>query len=206
MRQTVCPRPPADGGTFLPLLFIKKIYHMKLHTIMTALAMLGIFFFTACGNDGDASRDAAVESTGIQPTDGAAATPAATMPTPPAASPATPEPPQNAEGVWHYTCSTAGCDGGGGAAGACPKCGGNLAHNTAYHASTTTPTATPPQPTITGDNPLTPVTTPTPEPAKNASGVWHYTCSNASCDGGGGAAGACPKCGGTLAHNTAYHQ
>jgi len=43
-----------------------------------------------------------------------------------------PEPPQNANGVWHYTCS-AGCAGGAGGAGTCASCGGPLAHNTAYH-------------------------------------------------------------------------
>ena len=43
-----------------------------------------------------------------------------------------PEPPQNAKGVWHYTCS-AGCAGGGGGAGNCASCGGPLAHNAEYH-------------------------------------------------------------------------
>jgi len=55
-----------------------------------------------------------------------AATPGAITP------PTTLEPPQNANGVWHYTC-TAGCSGGGGSAGKCATCGGDLAHNTAYH-------------------------------------------------------------------------
>ena len=44
----------------------------------------------------------------------------------------------------------------------------------------------------------------TPEPAQNAAGVWHYTCSK-GCEGGAGAAGPCATCGGTLAHNAAYH-
>jgi hypothetical protein len=49
------------------------------------------------------------------------------------ATPTTPaEPPQNADGVWHYTCAK-GCAGGAGAAGACATCGGALAHNQAYH-------------------------------------------------------------------------
>ncbi len=43
-----------------------------------------------------------------------------------------PEPPQNAKGVWHYTCSK-GCAGGSGSAGNCTGCGGALAHNPAYH-------------------------------------------------------------------------
>ena len=47
-------------------------------------------------------------------------------------APATPEPAQNAAGVWHYTCPN-GCAGGGGAAGPCASCGTTLAHNSAYH-------------------------------------------------------------------------
>ncbi len=42
------------------------------------------------------------------------------------------EPPQNAAGVWHYTCPQ-GCDGGAGSAIACSQCGSTLAHNAAYH-------------------------------------------------------------------------
>jgi len=44
----------------------------------------------------------------------------------------TPEPPQNAAGVWHYTCAD-GCAGGAGSAVACAGCGKTLAHNQAYH-------------------------------------------------------------------------
>lgn len=58
---------------------------------------------------------------------------AITQGTQPAAQPAaTPEPPQNAAGVWHYTCSN-GCAGGAGSAVACATCGSTLAHNTGYH-------------------------------------------------------------------------
>lgn len=57
---------------------------------------------------------------------------AASTQVPPVTAPSTPEPPQNAAGVWHYTCS-AGCAGGGGGAGSCATCGGALAHNSAYH-------------------------------------------------------------------------
>jgi hypothetical protein len=39
---------------------------------------------------------------------------------------------QNAAGVWHYACSK-GCAGGSGSMGKCSKCGGDLAHNAAYH-------------------------------------------------------------------------
>ncbi|MFN0033446.1 MAG: hypothetical protein ACKVUS_00180 [Saprospiraceae bacterium] len=45
---------------------------------------------------------------------------------------------------------------------------------------------------------------PKTEPAQNAAGVWHYTCSK-GCAGGGASATACAKCGNTLAHNSAYH-
>ncbi|NNE30334.1 MAG: hypothetical protein HKN16_11905 [Saprospiraceae bacterium] len=68
----------------------------------------------------------------------------------------------------------------------------------------TTPTTS----TTTTTTPATNNTTTTPpataEPAQNAAGVWHYTCP-AGCAGGGGSATACPSCGATLAHNTAYH-
>lgn len=60
--------------------------------------------------------------------DGAAG--AATTPVP--TTPQSTEPPQNAAGVWHYTCPK-GCAGGAGAAVACAKCGSQLAHNQLYH-------------------------------------------------------------------------
>lgn len=46
--------------------------------------------------------------------------------------PPTAEPPQNAAGVWHFTCSK-GCAGGGGSAVACSGCGTTLVHNQGYH-------------------------------------------------------------------------
>lgn len=64
----------------------------------------------------------------INPLGGAATTAV----TPPPAAPKAPEPPQNAAGVWHYTCSN-GCAGGAGSAVACAGCGNTLAHNQAYH-------------------------------------------------------------------------
>lgn len=151
-------------------------------------------------------------------------TPAAT---PPATPPA--EPPQNAEGVWHYTCPD-GHPGGSGSATPCAQCGKTLVHNQAYHNNANNATKSvvnqqqvvrpgevAPGSTITFDpsNPGSasstgttispPMTTPpTPEPAQNAAGVWHYTCGN-GCAGGAGSAIACTGCGTTLAHNTAYH-
>lgn len=136
------------------------------------------------------------------------------------ATPATtPEPAQNAAGVWHYTCSN-GCSGGAGSAVACATCGSTLVHNQAYHSNTGTttppPTTTPSiGATSSANNVLTapaapgaalppPITPPVNEPPQNAAGVWHYTCSN-GCAGGAGSAVACATCGSTLAHNQAYH-
>lgn len=120
-----------------------------------------------------------------------------------------PEPAQNSLGVWHYTCPS-GHSGGAGSATACAECGTTLVHNTVYH-DAPAPTSTTTNSTIIpagseGIN-VTPGAIPnpsTPEPAQNADGVWHYTCS-AGCTGGAGSAIACATCGNTLAHNTAYH-
>ena len=54
------------------------------------------------------------------------------MTTPSITPPPSTDPPQNAAGVWHYTCAK-GCAGGSGAMGKCATCGGDLAHNAAYH-------------------------------------------------------------------------
>jgi hypothetical protein len=43
-----------------------------------------------------------------------------------------------------------------------------------------------------------------PEPNQNTAGVWHYTCGQ-GCAGGGGKDDNCATCGGSLAHNQAYH-
>jgi len=47
-------------------------------------------------------------------------------------APTPPEPPQNASGVWHYTCPD-GHPGGAGGASSCSQCGKALVHNQAYH-------------------------------------------------------------------------
>lgn len=57
---------------------------------------------------------------------------AVTQTTQPVAPTGAPEPPQNAAGVWHYTCAN-GCEGGAGSAVACAGCGSTLTHNSAYH-------------------------------------------------------------------------
>ena len=178
---------------------------MKFISFVTVAALCAITFFSACKNDGDAARDAAVESLQAQQPAGDASTTAPVTNADPAA-PAKPEPAQNATGVWHYTCPK-GCAGGAGTAAACAKCGTTLVHNTAYHppAPTATPAPTIGATTLPEGITPTPNPTKTPEPAQNAAGVWHYTCAT-GCAGGGGSAVACAKCGKTLAHNPAYHK
>ena len=44
----------------------------------------------------------------------------------------------------------------------------------------------------------------TAEPAQNAAGVWHYTCTDGH-PGGAGSAVPCATCGKTLVHNQTYH-
>jgi len=190
-----------------------------------------IGLFVACGGEDQNSARQAPINTQSAPATPAPAVPAATTPavaTTPVTPPPPAEPAQNAEGVWHYTCSN-GCAGGGGSATACATCGSTLAHNSAYHGQAAPPNpaaaaagaaagaiqtvgGTPPtmfadpskQPVnATVGTPIAPVQA--AEPPQNAAGVWHYTCS-AGCAGGGGSATACSGCGATLVHNTAYHQ
>jgi len=162
---------------------------MKYFKIIAILSISSVIFLSACKDNSNTQKQETKEPMEVlnSPT-----TPNATTP-----NPATLEPPQNASGVWHYTCSK-GCAGGSGAAGSCNNCGGPLAHNTAYHANANNTPTPPPYAN-------TPTPPPTAEPSQNAAGVWHYTCGK-GCAGGSGAAGACGTCGGTLAHNTAYHQ
>jgi hypothetical protein len=145
--------------------------------------------FTACS--GKENKSAATQ----QP---AATTPAVNAPAQTATTPA------GTNAVHHYTCPN-NCQGSGGeTSGNCPVCGTAYVHNAAYHTQQQQQTA----PHL--DNPLfqqSPTATPPPtaEPAQNAAGVFHYTCSN-GCAGGSGTAGNCAKCGAALAHNAAYHQ
>ncbi|PHN06931.1 heavy metal-binding domain-containing protein [Flavilitoribacter nigricans] len=99
----------------------------------------------------------------------------------------------------HYKCPNNCAGGHGPGKGNCPVCGTALAHNTAYHNSASSTTATP---TLT---PPAGVTTNTSTAAAtNAAGVFHYTCAN-GCAGGAAEGVACSTCGATLVHNTAYH-
>jgi hypothetical protein len=155
-------------------------------------------FLQACQNNNTAdSTKLATEDAIGQP----AATNPADLANPAAPTATTAEPPQNAAGVWHYTCPK-GCAGGAGAASPCSQCGTTLVHNQTYHGASQPATA----PTITpADGAAAAAPQGKNEPPQNAKGVWHYTCPK-GCAGGSGAASPCPQCGTTMTHNTVYHQ
>jgi hypothetical protein len=164
---------------------------MSYSKILTILLLASSIAFYGCNSNAGSASGEATDSLTVSTTP--------TMPNGENPNPATPEPAQNAEGVWHYTCAK-GCVGGAGAVGICATCGGPLTHNQGYHGkagATPTTTATPAAPAATPP--------PTAEPAQNAAGVWHYTCAK-GCVGGAGTAGTCAKCGGALTHNQTYHQ
>ncbi|WP_235298287.1 heavy metal-binding domain-containing protein [Portibacter marinus] len=95
----------------------------------------------------------------------------------------------------HYYCPAHPTKGGD-AQGSCPDCGQALVHNAAFHNAGAGVTTTP-------SGAVTPPT-PSTEPAVNAAGVYHYTCSN-GCPGGAGSQANCATCGNPLVHNAAYH-
>lgn len=108
--------------------------------------------------------------------------------------------------VQHYICENNCENSGGDVAGNCPICKNPYLHNTAYHANDLLKTG-PIKVESNATNPTqkAPQATPNaPTPAQNASGVYHYTCSN-GCTGGSGAADNCKSCGSELAHNQLYH-
>lgn len=166
---------------------------MKSFYLLTFVVLcLGLSFSSCQSGESKKIREDARQALPAPPAGDVATTPATPPATPPATNPNEP----------HYKCPN-NCSGGvGAAAGPCPVCGTELAHNQAYHVPQTTTT------TPTADNPLNvtppPSTTQTPAPATNAAGVYHYTCSN-GCAGGGASASACATCGATLVHNQAYH-
>lgn len=164
-----------------------------------------MFLLSSCGGDKPARPDALLTEAQKQAADASAdAASAAGIQSAPAGDADLP----------HYYCPNKCAGSGGGSQGTCPTCGTAYAHNQAFHNKTAAPPTNTNTPTIVnGDGtpfsttPLTPtaVTPPkAPEPAQNADGVWHWTCS-AGCAGGGGGAGSCGTCGGALAHNQAYH-
>lgn len=104
--------------------------------------------------------------------------------------------------VKHYICDNNCENSGGDIAGNCPTCNTPYTHNQAWHDKDflkSGPLNVPKDESIRTDP-----TTPTQSPARNAKGVYHYTCSN-GCAGGGASASECRVCGNTLVHNTAYH-
>ena len=159
---------------------------MKYLKILPILLFCSVISFFACNDTTKSQKEEAPKQ--FEASD------LPTLTNAPNSTNATPEPSQNAGGVWHYTCAK-GCDGGAGSAVNCNTCGDLLVHNQAYHAkANSTPTST----SIPFMNP------PAVESGKNTAGVWHYTCEK-GCEGGAGAAGNCSSCGTTLTHNTAYH-
>ena len=103
--------------------------------------------------------------------------------------------------IQHYYCANK-CEGSGGeVAGVCPTCSTPYTHNQAWHDKDMFLNG----PLNVESNAPQSTTPRTPEPARNALGVWHYTCPN-GCTGGSGTAEACKSCGSTLAHNSLYHQ
>lgn len=103
--------------------------------------------------------------------------------------------------IQHYYCANK-CEGSGGdVAGVCPTCSTPYTHNQAWHDKDmflNGPLK------VQSNAPQAPKTR-AEEPARNALGVWHYTCPE-GCSGGAGKAVACKSCGTTLAHNALYHQ
>jgi len=94
----------------------------------------------------------------------------------------------------HYICPKNCVGGNGAAAGKCPVCESEMAHNQGFHVgpnSTTTPQS---------NN----ITNPANSNGPNANGQYHYTCPK-GCAGGSGSSGNCNTCSTTLAHNQAYH-
>lgn len=165
-----------------------------LFPIALILAVVGMI---SCGdsNESDVRRDAresldvedrAIQPTAITPNNPGASNPAATA--------------ANTSGVDHYTCPN-NCEGSGGSSQvACPVCGTQYVHNTAFHSQPITPSTSPlTTTTTTSSSP-----TITPPDAQNTSGVYHYTCPS-GCEGGAGGAGSCATCGTALTHNTAFH-
>jgi hypothetical protein len=156
-----------------------KPFNMKQWSLLTVAALV-LTLLAACGNDSQTDTSAGEDAPQISVLN----EPSSVVP---------------AGTVMHYICPK-GCAGSGGPGqGACPVCGAEYIHNDAFHQQPGAP--------ADGAEPITlqPPTPQTAEPPQNAKGVWHYTCPK-GCPGGAGSATACAGCGGTLAHNPAYHQ
>lgn len=105
--------------------------------------------------------------------------------------------------VEHYICPDKHEGGGSAAAGVCSKCQKTLLHNQAFHNDELLKNGplTVPSNAAGESNAPTPAQT---SPARNAAGVYHYTCKNGDA-GGAGTAVNCKVCGELLVHNQAYH-
>ena len=107
--------------------------------------------------------------------------------------------------VKHYICANNCENSGGDTQAVCPTCNTPYIHNQAFHNDDLLkngPLKVPSNIPINTQN-TNSITTPA-SPAQNASGVFHYTCSN-GCVGGAATAEKCKACGNELAHNAAYH-
>ena len=162
-----------------------KYSHLFALTLIASLAL-----FTSCKDNGAATTEqpqAPATTETINPTD-----PNATTSTSPS-------------GEQHFKCQKPGCTGGADAQGKCPVCGSDLVHNAAYHGQTV-PQGSSPANAVPID-PKTGAPTanvqPTPPPAQNAKGEYHYTCAKGH--PGAATAGNCATCGAALTHNKAYH-
>ncbi|REE79781.1 hypothetical protein BX611_2677 [Lutibacter oceani] len=103
--------------------------------------------------------------------------------------------------VKHYICQNKCENSGSDSEDVCPTCNTAYLHNQAFHNDDFLKNG----PLKVPDNTQTNTqNTTTPAPAQNASGVYHYTCTN-GCVGGSGTAANCNSCGNPLAHNQAYH-
>ena len=159
---------------------------MKHFKVLAILLFSSVISFYSCNDNTKAPKQETIKPLEvINPT---------TPPNATTQNSATLEAAQNAQGVWHYTCSK-GCAGGAGTAANCSTCGNLLVHNQSYHTNAnSTPTSSAPFATL-----------PAAESSQNAAGVWHYTCGK-GCAGGSESAGSCTTCGNALNHNAAYHQ
>lgn len=105
--------------------------------------------------------------------------------------------------VKHYICANKCENSGGDVSGACPVCKNQYLHNDAFHNQDLMKNGPLNVPKYNGGNPATKAPT-QPSPAKNAKGIYHYTCAK-GCFGGSGTSEKCANCGENLVHNQAYH-
>ncbi len=102
------------------------------HALFLCIVCFAVVTFNSCKNEKKA-EPAAQQAAPAESAPAIQTSPDLTpVAGPDQATPPPTSPPQNAKGVWHYTCPK-GCPGGSGSAGNCAKCGTALVHNAAYH-------------------------------------------------------------------------